>query len=92
MFKKKDFIGRKKDIIAYFKKKGVTNDTIAEYCSLAGIPITVTCEFIIEEMPEHKDMCVKKIGEINEFFGIKANTCGSCERKCFNKHCVTEDE
>ena len=71
MFDPKDFINRKDDVIAYFKKKGVSQENIAEYCSLAGIPITVVCQFIIEEMPQHEQLCRRKIQDINKFFGIK---------------------
>jgi hypothetical protein len=71
MFESKDFRGRKPAILTYFKKNGVTSDSIAEYCTLAGIPITVVCEFIIEDMPEHSEMCRAKIREIKKFFGIK---------------------
>lgn len=69
LFDPDDFRARKQAIIKYFKKKGVTSGNIAEYSSLAGIPITVVCTFIIEEMPEHKEMCEQKIRDINEFFG-----------------------
>ncbi len=71
MFDPKDFRARKGGIITYFNKKGVSEDNIAEYASLAGIPITVICTFIIEEKPEHEQLCRRKIREINEFFGIK---------------------
>ena len=71
MFNSRDFIRQKPAVIEYFNRKGVSTGTIAEYCPLAGIPITVVCEFIMEEMPEHSELCQKKIGEINKFFGIK---------------------
>ena len=71
IWKTKDFIKQKSKIIKYFKKKGVTGDTVSEYCSLAGVPITVVCEFIKESLPEHTDFCNSKIKDINEFFGIK---------------------
>ena len=91
MWKSSDFINRKKDIIAHFKKKGVSSDGIAEYCSLAGVPIVVVCEFIIQEFPEHRKLCMQKIKEINDFFGIKEDTCGSCSSRCYQDHCVMED-
>ena len=92
MFSKKDFIARKGDIIDFFTKKGVSQETVSEYCSTSGIPITVTCEFILEEMPEHRDFCINKIEQLNEFYGIVPETCGSCTKKCYEKHCITEDE
>jgi len=69
LFDTKDFKSQKDAIIKNFKKKEVTSGNIAEYCSLSGIPITVVCIFIMEEMPEHKELCERKIREINEFFG-----------------------
>lgn len=92
MFSKRDFIARKNDIIDFFKKKGVSQETVSEYCSTSGIPITVTCEFILEEMPEHRDFCINKIEQLNEFYGVTPKTCGSCEKKCYEKHCITEDD
>lgn len=71
MWNKNDFIGRKPATIKYFAKKEITSESISEYCSLAGLPITVVCEFIIEAYPEHTEMCQKKIAELNEFYGIK---------------------
>lgn len=89
MFKAKDFIHRKNAILEYFNNKEITEANIAEYCTLAGIPIVIVCEFIALEMPEHREMCINKIRDINEFFGIKEETCGICEVNCFEKHCIT---
>ena len=71
IFDPKDFRARKGDILKYFDKKGVTSDSVAEYCTLAMVPITVVYAFISEEYPEHEELCRVKIREINEFFGIK---------------------
>lgn len=69
IFNPEDFRARKGDIIRHFIKKGITDDSIAEYCSLAGIPITVACTFIIEEFPEHERQCREKIRELRQFYG-----------------------
>ena len=69
LFDPKDFRSRKKTVIQNFEKKGVTSGSIAEYAALAGVPITVICTFIMEEMPEHEELCNEKIRQINEFFG-----------------------
>jgi len=69
IFNPEDFRARKGDIIRHFNKKGVTDESIAEYCSLAGIPITVACTFIIEEFPEHEQECREKIRELRQFYG-----------------------
>jgi hypothetical protein len=71
MFNPEDFRARKVDIIKHFERKGYKYDTITEYCVLAGIPITVVCGFIIEEKPEHAEMCRGKIRELNAFYGVK---------------------
>ena len=71
MWRAKDFEGRRDATIKYFKKNLVNEGNIAEYCSISGVPIIVTCEFIIDEFPEHTEVCQKKIREIKQFFGIK---------------------
>lgn len=91
MFNSKDFISRRSDVISHFKNKGVSSSNISEYCSLAGIPIVVVCEFIIQEFPEHRKMCKEKIKQINEFFGVKEKTCGTCKNKCYQEHCIVND-
>ena len=70
MWYKKNFLNQKDMVIKFFKKNGVTAKTMADFTAV-GIPITVMCEFIKEEMPEHTEICDKKIKEINEFYGIK---------------------
>ena len=71
MWKAKDFINRKQEVVDYFTKKEVTEDAISDYCSLAGIPIVVVCEFIKEKLPKYTDLANKKIAELNEFYGVK---------------------
>jgi len=71
MWRKKDFLGQKAVTIKHFKSKGVTEETISEFCTMVGIPIIVVCEFIIEDIPEHTELCQKKIKEIKDFYGIK---------------------
>ena len=71
MYRTKDFLGQKKSIVNYFKKKGVSYDTISEFSALSGIPILVICEFIKESLPEHAEICNIKIKQIKDFFQIK---------------------
>jgi len=71
MWKVKDFISQKETVINHFKKNGVSQENIAEYASTAGVPIVIICEFIKQDIPEHTEMCNKKIRDIKEFFGIK---------------------
>jgi len=91
MFDPKDFISRKKDVIKHFKKEGVTTDTVSNYCSLAGIPLTVAYGFIAEDLPEYAEFCKEKIRELNSFYGVKEKTCGFCSEKCDNEYCITEE-
>ena len=91
MWYKKDFLNQKKNVIKYFTKNGVSEKTISDYSSV-GVPIIVYCEFIIEEFPEHKDLCQKKIKEIKDFYNIKdkvEETCGTCDVFCGEEHCIT---
>lgn len=91
MFNKKDFLQRRSDILDYFNKKEITEDNIAEYCSLSGIPIIIVCEFILEEHPEHRRMCLNKMNQIREFFGVQ-KSCGTCVNFCGEEHCITRKE
>lgn len=70
MYNREDFIGQKHLVIKHFKKKGVSSDTVSEYCTLTGLPLVIVYEFIMEEMPEHSKLCKKKIKEINDFYGV----------------------
>jgi len=93
MWRTKDFIGQKDVTIKHFQKKGVTEELISEFCTMVGIPIVVVCEFIMEEMPEHTELCRKKIKDIKKFYGVKVEeTCGTCAVFCGNDHCVTKDK
>lgn len=69
MFKTDDFLSRKKDVVNFFKKNGVSENTIAEFASTSGVPIKVTCEFLVEEFPSDKEICLSKIKQLNEFYG-----------------------
>lgn len=89
MFDPKDFISRKKDVIKHFKKEGVTTDTVSNYCSLAGIPLTVAYGFIAEALPEYAEFCKSRIKDLNSFYGVKEKTCGTCAVFCGEDHCVT---
>jgi len=88
MFKAKDFLSRKPEVITYFKKKGVTEKTVSEYCTLCMIPLTVVYEFIRDEFPEHKELCNRKIQDVNEFVGVSVKKCPFCEEPCTNPECV----
>lgn len=71
MWNPNDFKSRKEAVIKYFSNKEIDNGNISEYCSLAGIPITVVCTFLKEAYPEKVEFLNQKIKVINEFYGIK---------------------
>ena len=71
MWKAKDFLRQKPEIINHFKKKGVTSNSMSEFCTMAGVPIVIACEFVKEGLPEHTEFCDNKIAELKEFYGIK---------------------
>ncbi len=74
MFKSKDFISQKKDIIKYFTGKEVSSDTVSEYSTMTGIPLVIVYEFLGETFPESKELCASKIKELNLFFGVFYDT------------------
>jgi len=71
VWNKKDFLNQKEQVIKNFKKNPITSDKITDYAVMTGIPITVVCEFVKEEFPEHTEICDEKIAAIKEFFNIK---------------------
>jgi DNA-binding transcriptional MerR regulator len=71
MWNKVDYLRVKPEIIKHFKNKGVDRSGISEYSNLTGTPLTVVLEFLIEEFPEHEEMCNEKLREIREFYGIR---------------------
>lgn len=69
MFKTKDYLTRKKQVIEYFKKKEVNRENIGEYCQFSFIPIIVVCVFIKEEIPEHSDLMDEILLDFKNFYG-----------------------
>lgn len=70
MWKTEQFISRKDDVVRYFENRDITASSVAEYCSMAGIPIIVVYRFLGDEFPDKKEFCEGRIGEIREFYGI----------------------
>lgn len=66
-FKPEDFIYVKEDLIKNVRQKGF--GCISEYCVLTAIPLVIAYQFVIEEIPEHTDMCNKAIKNISDFYG-----------------------
>ena len=71
MWNKKDFEGKRKAVISHFERVGFNQSTLSEYCTLAGLPVIVVCEFVMEEMPQHTDFCKEKIAQLKLFYNIK---------------------
>lgn len=57
-----------KDIIVkYFTVHSV--DTVSIYSATTFIPLVAIYTFLLEEFPEHKELCNRKLKELEEFYG-----------------------
>lgn len=61
-----DFRSRKSHILKHIKKEGI--DAITLYCTLSGVPLIAAYTFIMEDMPEYKEICEKKIQSLINFY------------------------
>lgn len=61
------FKNSKKEILEMYDKKGI--EYMGHYAALSGIPLVYIYEFIMEDRPEAKDICEKRIKGIKEFYG-----------------------
>ena len=55
-------------IIKYFTKHNV--DKIAIYSATTFIPLVAIYTFILEDIPEHRELCERKLKELEEFYGL----------------------
>ena len=67
----KDFIKQKDGIIKAIKKKGFSPENVSGYSGDTGIPLTVIYEFIMQELVEYRDICIREITRLDEFYGDK---------------------
>lgn len=61
------FRSQKDLIVRYFKERGV--DKVSLYSATTFIPLIPIYVFIMEEMPEHKELCETKLKALMEFYG-----------------------
>jgi len=70
MWKIKDFEKQREVVLKHFKRVGFSKEKVADFCTMAGIPLIVVYEFLASEYTEHEAVCRKKIKEIEKFYGI----------------------
>ena len=70
MWNSKDFENQRETVRKHFKRVGFSEDNVVDFCTMAGLPLTVVYKFISEDMPAHIEICNNKIKEINKFYGI----------------------
>jgi hypothetical protein len=59
---------QKETILKYVSTHGV--DKIAIYSATTFIPLVAIYTFILEDMPEHIELCERKLKELEEFYGL----------------------
>lgn len=55
-------------IIKYFRKHSV--DKISIYSATTFIPLVAIYTFILEDIPEHRELCERKLKELEDFYGL----------------------
>ena len=63
------FRRQKKELIKSIEKRGI--NYVSSYCTLAGMPVIIAYEFIMEDYPEHKELCESRIKIVKDFMGYK---------------------
>lgn len=59
---------QKVNILKYVATHGV--DKISVYSATTFIPLLAIYTFILEDVPEHKELCEKTIAELEKFYGL----------------------
>lgn len=59
---------RKKDFIEFYERNGLKRTE--DLAAADSVPLVVFYTFILEDYPEHKEYCEKKIKALKEFYGI----------------------
>jgi len=55
-------------IVKYFTVHSV--DKVSIYSATTFIPLVAIYTFLLEDFPEHRELCEKKLKELEEFYGI----------------------
>lgn len=68
--KQVELMRSQKDVIVkYFTDHNINK--VAIYSATTFIPLVAIYTFLLEEFPEHKDLCEQKLKELEEFYGWK---------------------
>lgn len=67
--KQVELMRSQKDVIVkYFTVNNINKVSI--YSATTFIPLVAIYTFLLEEFPEHKELCEKKLKELEEFYGV----------------------
>jgi hypothetical protein len=55
-------------IVKYFTLHSV--DKVSIYSATTFIPLVAIYTFLLEDFPEHQELCEKKLKELEEFYGM----------------------
>jgi len=62
------FRTQKEYVLKYIATHGVGKITL--YSATTFIPLIAIYTFLMEDYPEHKDLCLQKLKELEEFYGF----------------------
>lgn len=69
MFDPNHFRPRKKQLLKEMKIREKGLQSVSEYASMSGVPLTVLYTFIAEEYEDLREACEKKMEELRRFYG-----------------------
>lgn len=66
----------KEELIAHVKRVNPQNweklsDELSIYCACFGLPCYAAYTFVMEEFPQFREMCEKKLLSLKEFYGYE---------------------
>ena len=62
------FRSQKSYIVNYVKNNGV--EKISLYSATTFIPLIAIYTFVLEDLPQHSELCLAKLKELEEFYGL----------------------
>lgn len=65
---KEDYLKYREGLTKFIVKNGIGE--VGQFCCLNGLPLVVAYEFILEDMPEHKEECEYKIKCLTHFYSL----------------------
>lgn len=69
MFNKDDYKSSLPALLNHYRKYGFSEMSL--FSALTGVPILVVYELLMDNIPQEKENCEKRIKEIKIFFGYK---------------------